>query len=532
MRLFYFFLLLGLATSVVGQYSPETSAFLTELRKARYLFTKEYETITSDHPDDEEVLWRLYRHYHWRDSIHQYVKVKPSLKVHGAHKRTLTVIDCARKAHFVPDSIIEDMTNRTLDLRVRDSGNAPLYEDVEVFKYLYEYQRYRQRMLAEVPMAYLDSLRQLGLLPASSDLTFAHDKHWSRIQVLNQIDRAILVRADTLKENLANAYRYGMEQVAKLDPRLSFTDFSFEIVQRESEGGTIDLAQISFTCANTRYRYLNSLANTYDSTLAPMLGSSFYQIFNRILVENDIPYRLVFLTDGGADMPKLSYFSGVYPLLLVTKDEWEFLKAPSSFPYLLEFWDHQWYKIKVSAYEKVFDILSKKEIQDRSEMLEAAGFYRTFTPDELASSRRYWQQNFVYSTQSLWEFESLIVTGHEDGFELSIQEKLMEFSDKSYDLFQIMDTSSLEWVDQDTIELRIQWRNESSDHQISRSDLEDANFLADWINSLMASRELDARFYKIDPYYPLGGSSYPCYVLLSPTQYQLLKDHGWANFMD
>jgi len=392
-RILIFSLLFSaLALSLPAQENPDVQSFITQLQQKRYLRAKEATQIYNQQLSAYELFPAIYTVY--REQSAPEVE-KPKGRRGGAalptRARLRILGEMVRKSGLIPREVCD-----TLNLRIARYGfTRDAYSDelTEVFRFLAEYSEQAQGLELTVALGYLDSLKSWGLVSHEGMQRAVQSPPQSPEEIIDFLDDALLISPSKLPLDPAKAYEIALGKMGDLRFDLRISDFTFEIEPPITEDQGYIIAKIGFACNGQRYLFYNNLSQKLGKKDHPGLGKQFYQIFNRILVENGSKYRLVSLGVGNERTEQIL-------LLLLDKTQYEQLDR-KEWAYNSYYFDPTWYKLFIEAGDRTFDILSTKEIERYLSKFEELGFYRHVHPEVLAFDKKSWRQSFLYSPWSL-----------------------------------------------------------------------------------------------------------------------------------
>lgn len=381
-------------------------------------------------------------------------------------------------------------------------------------------------------LTYFEGLKSNGIVSEASHQRLASDikdyKISSSIELVEYYEKAVLI---DLKQYPANPDRYLEDihrKVASILPELAFTDFSFtEELDTKNDTDFITFYNfiVSLRCNGKLYKQ-KSLSRIVNHTQEKKMRTCdietqvFYQLFNKILAENQSAYRLHVLWSND----EMKSYSNPFGLIALTKEQAEFLK-PS-------------YRDKIPAIRPYISIttenyknnITNNNIEKVIEEWENLGLFKHLTDQELLQAKENakstWADNYNHL---LIQFPKVI---HEYDAEFddiedpyrSMLLKLAEISHNEFNPTDIVDGYANP-DEEDMFTLSFNWNGKQ--HIIEfliDGDWLDEEFF-DNINNILEENNSTGRFYALQNNGQIGSVIY----LTAETQ-QYLKSNNLLVF--
>ena len=383
----------------------EVKRFINQLQIKRFLKQAEATTLMGQDHSALTLFPAIYAFYKAEaDRPVSPDRAKKGNRLVPSLARLRILAELVTQSRLVPPFICDSM--RSMIRQDKFRWYAEVNEIHEAFQFLAEYSQQTYDIENGVVAAYLDSLYSIGLVTESGRDEAKVEPPMLPEQIPDFLDQALLISPDQLPSDPAKAYQIALNKISELRPDLAISDFTFEMESPPSPNQGYSVAKIGFRCKGQQYLFYNNLAVKLGKKDYAGLGNQFYQIFNRILIENGSELRLVSVNVG-------QKFGDNILLLLLKQAQYEKL-GRTLYVSEGEYFSLDWYKLFVPNKDRSFSILSTQEIEAYLVDFKRLGFYKGVHPDVLAWDRKGWRQSFVYSPWSLLYDVGFLLTAKSD----------------------------------------------------------------------------------------------------------------------
>lgn len=488
--------------------------FIQSLIENEYISEEEASQVNLD-----QCIPSLYDIYLARQDWERGQTLSAYLVTSQISQKTSQLINLLKEHEIIGEEIYKDLKSRLCQFDKKETRSyiAPICHEIQLWHYLFEWEQRKKISHPQVLQAYVQSLDAQGLLKAEAKQL----KTYSSPQVLfSYFKNALFMDTTNYPTSVEDSYRYVFHEIQKLDSNLKIENFKFSIEEIKGDYLTYKMAVVSFDCQGELYKSYNLYSDNYTSSnIYTKVDPRFYEVFNRVLTNQDSDYRI-------SDLGKRRFDKNNIALVRLNRSQFTFLKKPDS-TYDFTYFDPDWYKLEIHHDHSLFDLLTRDQITYYFQQLDSINLFSYLNEQEKQNRVDKIKQMDIISpyailmaNEEIWLGFDWEMSSNDTPYEAAFKE-FAKISQGEFNPTNIKDDFSF---NNKVANISFTFRGKIYETQVEvRGDWYASEFL-DLIHRAVEENNLKGHFYDLSDETWGQGS---LHMYLSPKQYKYLQENGF-----